>query len=141
MRNFLNANDVFPILEMIRREIKRNQFESNRNYMISEPSEFSGTSDEVRSVELFRGSNPYDPDVIDSVVTTYADGSTETITLLRGANPPVPPTVDDHEFINNVLITGFVVEFASGYGSRTVQGSLVRENGYGRIQKLELTYT
>lgn len=140
MRNFLNTNDVFPILEMIRREIKRNDFENDRVYISNEPTEFSGNPDEVKSVELFRGSNPYDPDVIDSVIVTFADGSTENITLLRGANPPVPNTVPDHEYINNVLISGFVVELTNDFGSRRITGQLVRENGYGRIQRLDMTY-
>lgn len=140
MRNFLNTNDVFPILEMIRREIRRNDFENNRVYLNQEKAEYSGETDEVVSVEVFRGSNPYDPDVIDSIIVTFSSGATENITLLRGVDPPVPNTVPDHLFINNILVSGFIVQRTDGLGSRTITGRLIRENGYGKIERLEIDY-
>lgn len=139
MRNFLNANDVFPILEMIRREIRKNDFNKDRIYL-GDTSSPKGSTDEVTSVELFRGGNTFDPEMIDSVVVTYEDGSTENIALIRGVSPPVPETVPDYEFINKALITGFTVQVDSQYANRTVIGEIVRENRYGKIQRLNLSY-
>lgn len=139
MRNFVNTNEVFPILEMIKREINKNEFNNKRVFM-DEQGEFDGDPDEVTSVEVFRGGNTYDPDSIDSVIVTYGDGSTESILLTRGVTPPVPNTVPDYLYINNVLLTGFVVNIERGGQSKLVTGDVVRENGYGRITKLNLSY-
>jgi hypothetical protein len=140
MRNYLNTNDIFPILEIIRREIKKNDFDRDRIFLGNE-QEAAGNPDDVLSIEVLRGGNPVDPEIIDAVIVTYVDGTVETITLIRGANPPVPDTVPDHWYINKVMVSGFTVQVTSPYGSRTISGQLVRENGYGKVQRLDLTYS
>jgi len=139
MRNYLNTNDIFPILEIIRREIRKNDFDKDRTFIGDE--NLYGNPDDVLSIEVLRGGNLFDPELIDSVVVTYVDGTTETITVIRGANPPVPDTVPDHWYINNVLISGFTVQVASPYGSRTITGQIERENGYGKVLRINLTYS
>jgi len=139
LRNYLNTNDIFPILELIKREIRKNDYDINRVYVDTDTPAPVET-DEVESIEVLRGGNTYDPEVIDSVIVTYVGGGMETITLLRGANPPVPNTVPDYEFINNVMISGFQVTVNSQAGSRTVQGEVIRENGYGKVSRIQMTY-
>lgn len=123
---------------MIRREIKKNNFDQNRN---SGDSSQLYDPDEVLSMEILRGGNAHDPESIDSVIVTYADTSVDTVTLLRGANPPVPNTVPDYKYINETMLTGFLLETVSEYVSRTTTCELVRENGYGKVTKVNLSYS
>ncbi|QNR70420.1 hypothetical protein IAQ67_29140 (plasmid) [Paenibacillus peoriae] len=122
---------------MIRREIRRNNFNTNRNG--GEESLFD--PDDVSSVEIIRGGNSYDPELIDSIIVTYLDTSTDTITLMRGANPQVADTVPDYKYINNAMLSGFQVESLSEYDNRVVTCELVRENGYGKVVKVNLSYS
>lgn len=139
MNNFLNSNDIFPILEMIRREIRKNDFDRDRVFNGGDSAPV-GNSDDVTSVEVLRGGSTYDPEMINAVVVTYADGTLETMTMIRGVNPPVPHSVPDYEFINNALISGFEVEMVTPFGGRKVIGQIVRENGYGKVERLDVSY-
>jgi hypothetical protein len=91
-------------------------------------------------VEILRGSSSYDPEMISAVITTYADNSVETLNLFRGITPTVPSTVPDHEFINNALISGFEINTSSTVSSTKIICQIVRENGYGKVERLNFTY-
>jgi len=97
--------------------------------------------DDVSSVEIIRGGNSYDTELIDSIIVTYLDSATDTITLMRGANPQVPNTVPDYQYINNAMLSGFQVESSSEYDNRVTTCELVRENGYGKVVKVNLSYS
>jgi hypothetical protein len=140
LNNFLNSNDIFPIIEIIRREVRKNDFDRARVFNVGENTQQLGRADDVVSVEILRGSSSYDPELISAIITTYADNSVETLNLYRGITPPVPPTVPDHEFINNVLISGFEINVSSAVGGQTVICQIDRENGYGKVEKLNFTY-
>ncbi|MGG1263855.1 hypothetical protein [Brevibacillus laterosporus] len=125
---------------MIRREIKKNNFDTHRQYP-GQGGDLYGNPDDVVSLDVVRGGNSYDNELITALVIGYADTTVENITLLRGVVPAVPNTVPDHEFINKALVTGFRVEVISPYGSRQFTGEIIRENGYGKVLNLNLTYS
>ncbi len=124
---------------MIRREIRKNDFENGRVYGGGGTTTV-GNPEDVTSVEVLRGGNSFDPEMINAVIVTYADGTLETMTLIRGVNPPVPNTVPDYEFYNNALITGFEIESVTQIGGRKIYGQIVREGGYGKVERLNITY-
>lgn len=141
MLNFVNVNDVYPILELIQREIRKYHFDSTRPSLYS-TSPYPMDSDDVVSVELVRGSD-YDPNLITSVVITYYSGTEEIINLHRGVDPPVPPTVENHEYINNVLITGATITRIPppDFGEQIViYAELIRKDGYGPVEKINFSY-
>lgn len=134
MNNFRNVNEVFPILDLIRRELKKNNFDNDREYFdrLSE-----NESQDVKEVQVFRQSGGME--LISAVAITYFDGTFETLTLNRGLTPPVPDTVEDYDYINNHMLVGFEIEVKAPYGDKRLRGKTIREGGYGRITGLSMT--
>lgn len=132
-RNFINSNEIFPILDLIRRELQKTGLYSSGddltiiNNAQAEPN--------VINVEMRRDMAGY-ATLVTSVVYTYDNGTIETLTLNRD---------------EDLIVDGFVIEVA--YPARvneqfeeetdissfsTVIGTIIRENGL--FKNLELEY-
>ncbi|MCP8973173.1 hypothetical protein NMK43_08705 [Bacillus licheniformis] len=147
-RNYMNVNDVFPILDLINRKLKERKgttynFESpllNDNAG-SSPSPLDSSQWQVESFEVIRdSSNTVDPNIIKEVIIVYRNGAIDTITLSRGLKPPVDDSVVDHEYINNLMIVEVSIETQLFGRSQEVVAKIIKENGHGNFQKVELTY-
>lgn len=140
-KNHLNANDIYPILDLIRSEIKKNNFDRDRVDW-GNAEQVPIDDDQVISIEPIRGSSTYDPTLITAIVIKYVSGNAENVVLLRGAEPAVHASTPNAEYINNVMIRGLTITFVSngGAGGQTVTVTITRENGYGSVEKVELTY-
>jgi hypothetical protein len=145
MRNFMNVNEVYPILDMINRKV--NQAKA-QHYHFDSPLLGGGQSDgidtsawQVESFEVTRDTeNTIDPSVIKQITIIYRNGAIDTITLVRGLVPPVPDTVQDHEYINNLMIVQVIIETTWNEKYQKVTATIYKENGYGLFQRVELTY-
>lgn len=146
MKNYLNSNDIFTILELIRSELKKYKFDIERESLATASDVIDEAidtitdtvvEDRVNNVEFFRNQN----DLINSVVVNYESGVIETIVFNRGVFPPISNHPDE-DYLNNVLITGFVVVNEAIDGTSTsIEGNVIRENGIGRFTKLEFNYS
>lgn len=147
-RNFMNVNEVFPILDLINRKLNQGK---GTPYHLESPLFSDGTGSggsfdtsqwQVESFEVVRDTeNPIDPNVIKQVIIVYRNGAIDTITLTRGLNPPVDNTVPDAEYINNLMIVGVTITTELHGRTQEVVAQIFRENGYGKFQKVELTYS
>lgn len=145
--NYMNVNEVFPILDLIYRKINQGKgvsynFESP---LLSDSSEYGGSLDssqwQVESFEVIRDTgNPVDPNAIKQIIIVYRNGAIDTITLTRGLNPPVDDTVPDAEYINNLMIVQVSIQTELFGRTQEIIANIVKENGYGKFQKVELTY-
>ncbi len=132
-RNFINANEIFPILDLIRRELQKSGLYSSGddltiiNNTTAEPN--------VINVEARREMVGY-ATLITSVIYTYDNGVIEILTLIRN---------------ENLIVDGFVLEISSPTvineqleeetdiaSFSTVIGTIIRENGL--FKNLELEY-
>lgn len=133
--NFINANESFPIIDMIRRELSKQGLytgngsdESVVSQILPEPN--------VVNVEVLRELEK-SPTLVTTVVYTYDNGTIERLTLQRNAS---------------LLVIGFLIEISSRTlvneqmeeetdmsAFSTIQGTLVRENGL--FKNLILEYT
>ncbi|MDR4436162.1 hypothetical protein [Bacillus tequilensis] len=149
--NYMNVNDVYPILDLINRKLNQgkgvsHQFESpllkgEVDGSISDSAALNPYQWQVESFQVERDtSNIIDPRVIKKVFIVYRNGAIDTISLVRGLDPPVPETVPDHEYINNLMIVQ--VDIATQFLERTqgITANIVREGGYGDFKKVDLTY-
>ncbi|WP_018884226.1 hypothetical protein [Paenibacillus massiliensis] len=134
-RNYINSNEVFPIIDMIRREMGRQGLYAGNGtdgslitQLLPEPN--------VINIECLR-ELPSHPTLVTTVIYTYDNGSMEQLTLQR----------DD-----SLLVTGFLIEISSRSlvneqleeetdmaGFSTIQGTLIRENGLFKNLLLEYT--
>ena len=131
MQNFLNSNEIYPILDLIKGEIRRERSQGNRKFFKDLPDYDDHDVEEMQVLRDGEGS-------ISSVLTRYYDGTTETLTLTRGYSPPVPNTVPDWKYINTRLLMGYDLEIISPeLGDKFIQGVIQRQDGYGRITGLK----
>jgi hypothetical protein len=137
LRSYTNSNDIYTILDLIKKEIRKNNFDNIRN---SESNFLDSNTDDIDRVvsrEVFRGSNG----IINSIKVTYESDVTETIELFRGLTPPVSNTLPEHDYINNVMIVG--ARYTKTNGSEemgTVSLDIFREGGVGRVTKISYNY-
>lgn len=143
-KNFMNANDVYPIIDMISRKMKQGSG-VNTHYGGDGHGggqvHFDTSNWEVESFEVTRDvSNPIDPNVIIEVLIVYRNGAVQNLELVRGLQPPVPDTVDDSEYINNLMIVGVNISTLFDGETSLIAAKIFRENGYGNFVKVELDY-
>lgn len=132
-RNFMNSNEIFPILDLIRREMQKSGMYSGGDdlTMINNTPEEAN----VIHVEARREMIGYEA-LVTSVVYTYDNGTIEILTLQRD---------------EQLIVDGFIIEIS--YPTRineqmeeetdissfsTVIGTIIRENGL--FKNLELEY-
>ncbi|MFF2889458.1 hypothetical protein [Paenibacillus sp. NPDC057967] len=132
-RNFVNSNEIYPILDLIRREMQKSGIYTGGddltiiNKAPAEPN--------VKNVEARREMTGNEA-LVTSVVYTYDNGVIEVLTLFR----------DD-----NLIVDGFLIELT--YPTRinaemeeetdiasfsSIRGTIIRENGL--FKNLELDY-
>lgn len=141
-RNYMNVNEVYPILDMINRKVKQGKGTTYNmesplvSDVVTDPSQW-----QVESFEVFRDiENPIDKEVIKEIVIVYRNGAIDTVTLTRGLVPPVDGTVQDSEYINNLMITGITVTTEYSEEVQTVQVILTKEDLYGKFKRADLIY-
>ncbi|PWW43824.1 hypothetical protein DET56_10250 [Paenibacillus pabuli] len=131
-RNFVNSNEIYPILDLIRREMKKSGLYTGGDELtvmdaLVEPN--------VINVEARRELAGYSA-LVTSVVYTYDNGVIEILTLERDANLIVEgflieityPSLVNEELEEETDIASF----------STVRGTIIRENGL--FKNLELEY-
>lgn len=132
-RNFINSNEIFPILDLIRREMQRAGLYTGGNDLISilPPAEPI-----VVNVEALREMSDY-PALVTKVIYTYDNGMIEKMTLYRDRSLIVSgflieiehPTLVNEELEEETDIASF----------STVNGTIIREGGL--FKNLILEYT
>ncbi|WP_315792929.1 hypothetical protein [Paenibacillus sp. BIC5C1] len=131
-RNFVNSNEIYPILDLIRREMKKSGLYTGGDDLtvmnaLVEPN--------VINVEARRELAGYST-LVTSVIYTYDNGVIEVLTLERDANLIVEgflieityPSLVNEELEEETDIASF----------STVRGTIIRENGL--FKNLELEY-
>jgi hypothetical protein len=123
-RNFVNSNEIYPILDLIRREMQKSGLYTGGNDLTIINS--APVEPNVINVEARREMAGYSA-LVTSVVYTYDNGTIEVLTLERD---------------ENLIVSGFLIEIT--YPSRineemeeetdiasfsTVRGTIIRENG------------
>lgn len=147
-RNFMNTNDVFPILDLINRKIQKGKGTVHHiSPILADEGDLTGggmgdmSQWEVQSFEVVRDTvNPIDPTVIKEAIIIYRNGAIDKISLGRGLNPPVPSTVPNYEYINNLMLVEVTIETTWFEQHQTVTATIFKEDGYGVLQKVELSY-
>lgn len=145
-KNFINTNEVYPILDLINRkrqqEAYRGQFNpgaggSSSTIILDDKSAWEVEFFSVeRDVE-----NPIDPNVIRKINLVYRNGAVDDIYLRRGLNPPVDDSVPDSEYINNLMLTEVYIERTyDGHIIERITAKINRENGYGSFVSVEIDY-
>lgn len=131
-RNFTNANEVFPIIDLIRREMKKVGLYGGGDDLTIVPNR---KEPEVVSVEVLREMTSH-PSLVTTVIYTYDNGGIEKLSLER----------DD-----GLMVTGFLIEIEQSsivneqlkeetdlHAFKAIQGSIIRENGL--FKSLQLDY-
>lgn len=134
-QNFMNANEVFPIIDLIRRELNKQGLYAGNGDDLSVIDRIL-PNPEVLNVEVIREMQDY-PALVTKVVYTYDNGTIEKLTIQRD---------------ESLLIYGFLIEIEGRYlvneeleaetditSFRTIQGTLIRENGLFKNLKLDYT--
>jgi len=132
-QNFMNSNEVFPIIDLIRRELNKQGL-------------YAGNSDDLRVIDR----NPAEPEVVDvellrempghpflvtQVVYTYDNGSVERLTIERDQNLIVYGfliEIEGRSFVNEELETESDIRTSS-----SIKGTIIREHGLIKNLKLE----
>ncbi|MCR8982807.1 hypothetical protein [Brevibacillus laterosporus] len=131
-RNFTNVNEVFPIIDLIRREMKKGGlYDGGDDLTIVQ----SRSEPEVVSVEVLREMTSH-PSLVTTVIYTYDNGAIEKLSLERD---------------ESLMITGFLIEVELSsivneeleeetdiQAFKAIQGSIIRENGL--FKSLQLDY-
>ncbi|MGG0797318.1 hypothetical protein ABE137_25575 [Brevibacillus laterosporus] len=131
-RNFTNANEVFPIIDLIRRELKKGGLYAGGDDLTIVQSR---REPEVVSVEVLRELASH-PSLVTTVIYTYDNGTIEKLSLERD---------------ESLMITGFLIEVEQSsivneeleeetdiQAFKAIQGSIIRENGL--FKSLQLDY-
>lgn len=141
-RNYLNVNEVYPILDLINRKI--NQGKGVNHYyspLLNDERLFDTSQWQVETFEVIRDTeNAIDPLIIKEIVIIYRNGAVDSIILTRGLTPPVDSTVPDYEYINNLMIVGVTIHTVWMDREQTVTAKVIKDNGYGNFRKIELIY-
>lgn len=133
MHNFVNTNEVFPILDLIRRELKKQGLYTIQDaYAQEKDDEIAEAS--LLNVEVFRELNNH-PSIVSKVLYTYDNGMTETLTLLRDNRLIVEGF--EIEIQGNTQINEMLEEETSIASFSTIRGTIIRENGLFKNLKLD----
>lgn len=146
-RNYMNHNEIYPILDMIKRRVNQMQNKGINHFfespMLGDGGDggFDTTQWQVESFEVERDTtNAIDPAIIKSITIIYVNGAVDRITLLRGFSPPVSKKVKDHIYINNLMIVEVTVTTEYGGMEQVMVATIFRDDGYGLFRKVEITY-
>ncbi|ALP35571.1 hypothetical protein ASL14_04685 [Paenibacillus sp. IHB B 3084] len=132
-QNFTNSNEVFPIIDLIRREVRKERIHAGQTDDLLEKK--AEEEPNVITIDVAREMLQY-PALVTSVLYTYDNGLLERLTLYR----------DDL-----LQVTGFFIEFEASTtlnaemeeeadipSLNAIRGSIIRENGL--FKNLTLDY-
>ncbi|MFK4472770.1 hypothetical protein ABH897_002494 [Paenibacillus sp. RC73] len=132
-QNFTNSNEVFPIIDLIRREVRKERVHAGQTDDLLEKK--AQEEPNVMTIDVAREMLQY-PALVTSVLYTYDNGLLERLTLYR----------DDL-----LQVTGFFIEFEASTtlnaemeeeadipSLNAIRGSIIRENGL--FKNLTLDY-
>lgn len=145
-RNFMNYNEVFPILDLIGRV--QNRKRGNVNFHDTGGNESDGSVSfslpvdlRVVKLDVVRDDNNIAmPGVIIRLLIEYENGAKAELDIHRGLEPNVSPSVDDADFINNVMITGLTMVTQYMGSTETMELVILKENGYGTLLGIEVKW-
>lgn len=145
-RNFMNYNEVFPILDLIGRVQNKKKGHVNFNQQadgdgstlgyIELPVDLRVVKMDIERDEL----NPVMAGVIIKLKIKYENGATAELDIYRGLNPPVSPAVDEADFINAVMITGLKMKTKYQGMTEIMELAIRKENGYGTLLGIDVTW-
>lgn len=131
-RNFTNSNDIFPIIDLIRREMSKQGLYSTGNDLaiISKDKREPNVID----IEVFR-ELPNNPELVTKVIYSYDNGTIEKLTLERDESLIVTgflieiehPSIINEELEEETDISAFTA----------IRGTIIRENGLFKNLKLD----
>lgn len=132
-QNFTNSNEVFPIIDLIRREVRKERVHADQTDDLLEKKDQEEPN--VITIDVAREMPQY-PVLVTSVLYTYDNGLLERLTLYRD---------------NLLQVTGFFIEFEASTTLNAemeeeayipplnaIRGSIIRENGL--FKNLTLDY-
>lgn len=145
MQSYMNINEVYSILDIINRKIKQMQDTASYIYfespLLNDSQSLNSDGWQVESVEVVRDTtNPIHPNILKQVIVAYRNGAVDTISLIRGLNPPVDSSVPDAEYINNLMITAIVIETTYETKYQKLIATITRENGYGAFKRVDFEF-
>lgn len=131
-RNFTNANDIFPIIDLIRREMSKQGLYSTGDDL-AVISKDKGEPNVV-NIEVFR-EMPNNPALVTKVIYSYDNGTIEKLTLERD---------------ETLIVTGFLIEIEHPSiineemeeetdirAFTAIRGTIIREDGMFKNLKLD----
>ncbi|MGG4144836.1 hypothetical protein ABEW34_17105 [Paenibacillus algorifonticola] len=132
MNNFINANEIFPILDLIRREIKKTGlYKGGDDLSIVD---HAAEEPHVLSVDVLREMAGY-PALVTSVVYTYDNGTVEILTLER--NEQLIVVAFQIEIATAAVLNEELESETNIATFSTVRGTITRENGIFKNLKLD----
>jgi hypothetical protein len=131
-RNFVNSNEIFPILDLIRREMKKSGLYSGGGDDLTIINERPEPN--VINVEALREMPSYST-LVTKVVYTYDNGTIEKLTLERDASLIVSGFLIEVEHPS--LVNSQMEEETDIQGFSTIRGTIIRENGLFKNLKLD----
>ena len=132
-RNFTNSNEVFPIIDLIRREMRKEGLYSgdSDNLLINREQVESN----VINIEVAREMLEH-PALVTSVIYTYDSGLLERLTLDRDESLQVTGFLI--EFEASSILNSDMEEEADIPSLSAIRGNIIRENGL--FKNLTLDY-
>ncbi|ALA07169.1 hypothetical protein SECTIM467_39 [Brevibacillus phage SecTim467] len=131
-RNFLNVNDVFPVLDLIRRELAREGLYTGGDDLTL----LGGNKPEpnVINIEALREMTGY-PTLVTKVIYTYDNGTIEKLTLERDSSMVVVGFLIEIE--HKPLVNEQMEEETDITSFSAIHGTIIRENGLFKNLVLE----
>lgn len=147
-RNYMNYNEVFPILDLIGRVQNRKRGTANFNSGGGDVDGGDGVGAiylppnlRVTKMDVIRDdTNPVMSGVIVRLDIEYENGATAVLEIHRGLSPQVDSSVPDYDFINYVMITGITMTTKLGGQQEIMELVINKENGYGTLLGIEVSW-
>ncbi|AHC19021.1 hypothetical protein MHB54_05895 [Paenibacillus sp. FSL M7-0802] len=132
-RNFTNSNEVFPIIDLIRREMRKegSYFGDSGNLLMNREHE----EPNVINIEVAREMLEH-PVLVTSMIYTYDSGLLERLTLERDESLQVTGFLI--EFEASSILNSDMEEEADIPSLSAIHGNIIRENGL--FKNLTLDY-
>ena len=133
-RNFMNTNDVFPIIDLIRRQMKEDPQFFDVETMSSDVEENDSggyiSLNEVDEMYVERDeSNKFDPTIVSKIVIVYVGGAVETLNINRGLDEEIPKSDPEYMYKKHVIVTSIDTTIAFEGSEINARASIIRENG------------
>ncbi|MCC3381823.1 hypothetical protein ACFQ5D_02810 [Paenibacillus farraposensis] len=132
-QNFTNSNEVFPIIDLIRREVRKERVHAGQTDGLLDKK--AQEEPNVITIDVAREMPQY-PALVTSVLYTYDNGLSERLTLYR--DDLLQVTGFFIEFKASTTLNAEMEEEADILTLNAIRGSIIRENGL--FKNLTLDY-